>query len=79
MTTMTTMTTMVTMTTKTKMTTMNTSTTMTSMTTLTTRISTNQGFLRTMHSLQCNCARDLFGHPRGWNLTVTRDSDLDLD
>ena len=38
------------------------------MTTMTTRISTNQGFLCTMHSLQCNCARDLFGHPRGWNL-----------
>ena len=38
------------------------------MTTMTTRISTNQGFLCTMHSLQCNCARDLFGHPRGLNL-----------
>ena len=30
-------------------------------------IYTNHGFLCKMHSLQCNCAREIFAHSLGWN------------
>ena len=42
-------------------------------------VSTNHGFLCTMHSLQCNCASDLFGHPQGWNDDNDDDDTDDAD